>query len=111
MRPFGGTQYIIQMDGSNAGGHLQWELNAALKNAGWLPKLWSASRINLSIGVSVLTVAPRNHPVNSEAAEALADWLDRSGIAVLALPIDNSLMELGTLVIQIGPRPETVEQY
>jgi hypothetical protein len=111
MRAFNGTKYAMEfLHPSNEATNFQWVLNIALKNAGWIPVRLPWHRMNLGFGVWVMTVGDGPPFSRSEAAEALADWLDASQIATITAVVKRDDVA-GTVIIQVGPRPETIEQY
>jgi len=110
MRAFSGTKYALEFWHSQQEVcELQWRLNISLTNAGWI-RGRVMHRQNLSFGVWVMTVVRENHAVRSKAAEALAGWLDDNGVATIIAEVKTD-DDAGTVVIQIGPRPETMQQY
>jgi uncharacterized protein YjeT (DUF2065 family) len=110
MRPFSGTTYVLYFpEGSNECANLQWELHTALKKAGWINRVFRSDR-TFGFGVGVYTVATSERPLRSPAGEALAEWLDSRRVAVISCSIAHNFFEVGTVVIDVGPRPETTEQ-
>jgi hypothetical protein len=110
MRAFSGTTFVLEgIEGSNEVAHLQWELNTALRKAGWIRRQFLAKQ-SIGFGVHILTVGTRAAPCRSDAAGALADWLDGKRVAVISSVKANLFFELGTVVLKIGPKPETIEQ-
>jgi hypothetical protein len=110
MRPFAGTTYVLHFpEDSTECAYLQWELNTALKKAGWIWRLFRENR-NFSFGVWVCTVSERDKPFHSPAGEAIAEWLNAKEMAVISNSIAHNFFEVGTVVIEVGPRPETIEQ-
>lgn len=110
MRAFSGTKYTIEVFDSMEAINFQWRLNMALRNSGWLAVRNPGRRLNLGFGVSVMTVGNQNAILRSEAGEALASWLDDDEIATITAVVAREDLELQTLVIEVGPKPETIEQ-
>jgi hypothetical protein len=110
MRAFSGTKYAIEVFDSMEAKYFQRRLDMALKNAGWLAVRNPGRRLNLGFGVSVLTVGNQDAILRSEAGEALASWLDADEIATITAIIARGDLEFQTLVIEVGPKPETIDQ-
>jgi hypothetical protein len=113
MRPFGGTRYAIDLisESSNEIGSLLRELNMSLIKAGWIRGTFVVkTKPTLGFGVRVLTTAAKHGLATSEAANALADWLDNRQVAVISFATTSGLHTPGTVVLQIGTRPETLKQ-
>lgn len=111
MRAFSGTKYAIEFLDSNEAINFQWRLDIALKRAGWTAVRNPVRRLNLGFGVSVLTVGNRNAALRSEAGDALSDWLDAHEAATLTAVIERDDLELNTLIIGVGPKPETLDKH
>jgi hypothetical protein len=113
MRPFIGTRYLIHfLPGPQEVAQLQWELATTLPKAGWIPASHSVSRPNIGGWVDVATVGTIEHRAHSAAGFALADWLDGQSVAVLTdRIIADPDLEAGTVIVQIGSKPETMVQY
>jgi hypothetical protein len=110
MRAFSGTKYAIEFSDSNEAATLQWQLNAALNNAGWKAVSHPSRSILDGYGVWIKTIADRHGFPRSKAADALAEWLDARQVATIACVVKREGLDLGTVVIGIGPKPETIEQ-
>jgi hypothetical protein len=122
MREFSGTKYAIEfLHDSNETARLQWQVNGVLKSAGWVPirHPFHRVRMNMQPGVFIKTVARGGYSKSaaqegalprSKAGEALADWLDDNRIATLTAVVAGDDVP-GTLIIAVGPKPETIEEY
>lgn len=124
MTPFAGTRYQVQVFTESRIEHSlcreigdsQWHMNAPLIAAGWtIDPTYPVRRSNLHAGVFVLTV---RNDMNEQADQlpagrALAEYLDTHNIATWAgLVRNDELWNPGIrLVIEIGPKPETMEQH
>ena len=119
MREFSGTRYAMEMLSiggvmSQEVGELQWRLNIGLKNAGWIAEGYPRARPHLNFGVFVATITGgRDNVRRSRAGDALCALLDANDTAALMGVISEEyLASQGVAVlIQVGPKPETIEQY
>ena len=115
MSPFPGTRFFIEhaLDATGEIGQLQGQLSRSLPAAGWFQTKIAVAELTRMIPscVSVFTVSHPDKPRNSAAALALARWLDGNFVAVRVSPIAWPETSLGTLFIQIGSRPESIELY
>jgi hypothetical protein len=110
MRPFAGTRFTCEILGRGEVNNLHAQINAGLERAGWI-KLGPASRtLTSAFGVTVSTVATDVPSPRGSAATALADWLFNKHVSVYAQVAKRDDLPPGTLVIEIGPKPETLEQ-
>jgi len=121
MREFSGTKYTLEFPlNSPEGGTFGNELGLALTKAGWIGGMVPAPSAYLGLGVYVFIIQGPGCNAQSRAGVALADWLDARSIATLsalAAPdaaLASSLskpedLEPGSIVIRIGPQPETIE--
>jgi hypothetical protein len=113
MRQYAGTEYVIEFQTEQyEASRFQWELTTFLGKAGWVLKGYPRP-ISLGFGAAVLTVTERNkHIPESAAGIALVDWLYGQNIAVYSAVVARSdHREPSALVIQLGPRPEVMEQH
>jgi hypothetical protein len=112
MRSYAGTKFRTEVirDGIEPS-NFRWRLELALKDAGWLLIAIPSGRYNLNFGIAVHTIGTTENPVRSAAAVALADWLNSKNVAAWAGVIGDREAEPGLVVVQVGPRPETMEQY
>jgi hypothetical protein len=113
MKDFNGTRYAIEFLGVDREcGNFQWILNGALRKAGWVrTPLPTIHRTNMHLGVLIMTVAwdTRSLP-STKPADALAVWLDANNVATQTAIVKRDDPQ-GTVIVLIGPRPETMEQY
>ena len=127
MRPFSGTKYAMEVFVESAIyvnsqlasatmppeiGNLQWQLNRGLQGAGWIMLGDVSRRGNLGFGVCVHRIS--DHPISGpEARDALAAWLDNANTATLVDTVRNDgLAAQGcTVLVQIGLKPETMDQH
>lgn len=124
MRGFSGTKYTLEfLVNSNEAGTFQNELNLALTRSDWIGASVPVARPYLGFGIYILTVPGRDCIAQSKAAEALADWLDTRSIATFSAlatpeaalaspdaPLKPTNLDPGSIVIRVGPKPETIEQ-
>jgi hypothetical protein len=121
MRPFSGTKYAMEVFVAPTFSNptmtpeiasLQWHLNIGLQKAGWIMIGHVSRRGSLGFGVWLLNIS--DHPIpGSGARDALAGWLDNANTATLVNTVRNDgLAAQGcTVLIQIGLKPETMDQH
>jgi hypothetical protein len=108
MKRFAGTRFVFGVGGGEAR-NLLAQLGEALRQAEWI-KIGPPRRgSEAGWGVEIVTVGDSASLMN-EGALALAEWLDSHGIGVVPMIAQRDDIEPGTVVITIGPKPETLEQ-
>lgn len=111
MRSHAGTKFAFRMCGLSAESfNLFLILSGSLERAGWVKVREPERRDTLGPGVAIATVANQLPCPIPASASALADWLYRCRIGVLPMATADDNLELETLVISVGPKPENLEQ-
>jgi hypothetical protein len=115
MKPFAGTKVVFDLHsfswGVNGEAHnLYLLLQNALYGAGWIKVREPSRRLQLGPGVAITTIASAVPSPRANAAVELAEWLHLHRVSVVQIVSTNSDLEPGTVVIAIGPQPDTLEQ-
>lgn len=115
MKPFAGTKFAFDVHsfafGPNGEAHnLYLLLHNALYGAGWIKVREPSRRTQLGPGVAIATIASRVPSPRADPAIQLAKWLHRDHISVVQIVGTDAALEPGTVVIAVGPKPETLEQ-
>lgn len=117
MREFGNVLHFIRYEESEDKEPtlITWQLRFALRDASWISLADPPQRAwNLTPGVSIRRVVrmpDRMLDSESAAQRALAHWLDSASIAVRISAFQQDDLEPGTLIIEVGLRPQTLEKH
>jgi len=111
MWAFRGTEYVLETGVDRESLSFKIRLNAALLGSEWKTHGHVLRRLNLGEGVWILTVGTKSDTRLSEAGEALADWLNNHNVVTLTNVTERDGLSPGTVLIQIGTRPETFERF
>lgn len=110
MAKFPGTSFVVEVYPHAEPENLSHVLGTALQRAGWSKIGPLKRKSELGPGVCVVSITA-SAPASPDAATiALSDWLHRHRLSTLRFATTHPEYPVGTILIAIGPRPETLDQ-
>jgi hypothetical protein len=111
MKPFAGVKVLTTASESIEARKLQWWIKNGLESAGWLvsgPERRNA--VPDCVTISLRAGGWHADASHRMAAMALGDWLSDSGVVPL-MAFDLTSIDPGTIVINVGEKPQTVKAF